>query len=176
MMQACRAQSFHRDGENFGFGFGAIFEPEKLCARLIELRRAIRFGRLMPEDKSVVTKARRKLAVLRQMHPADRNGDIRAQAKFVALRIGERESAAPDFLPGTIEKDFGRLQNARLRLPIMMPSERLQDRVSLIFKLDQSSSVICREGGHYFRANILRTSATRFFLSTVFCASRLPTQ
>ena len=123
-------------------------DAQTLDAGLQELARAVGLARLKAERGPVIGVARRKLAVRLQMHPADGNGEIGAQAQLDTFGIGEHEGAAADLLARAVEEDFGRLKDRRLDARVALGGEDLKDLRRLRVEQREPRCVVIRKAPH----------------------------
>ncbi len=89
----------------------SILRAQKLCARLIELRRPVGFSGLMAERQAIVAKTRGIFSTALDMHPADRNGEIRPEAKIAPRGVGQHKCPPANFLARSVEENLRRLQH-----------------------------------------------------------------
>src|SRR3954468_14916355 len=179
--QAGDAKRFDRQGQDFAFTGGAIFQPQQFHTRLEELRRPVWLARLMTEDQAVIGNARRETAFRQNRFAADGNGEVGTQRQFAAGRIHQGESAAADFLTGPVQENLRRLQHRGFFPHIATRGEQIEQRLCLAVQRRDGRRVVVGKSRHYTMplllafsiALISATSASRLML---FCASRLATQ
>ena len=138
-------QRLHRERHDLDLAGSAILQAEQFRTGLEKLRRAMRLVRLMTESQAVVGNPLRKRRTRIHRHFADRDGEIRAQAKVAPRRIGERKRPPTDFFARAVEENVRRLQHARFLARIAARREAFQDRDRLRVECVDGRGVVSME-------------------------------
>jgi len=89
-------QSLHRQRHHLDIAGRAVAEADQLGAGLKKLRRPV--ARAIAEGRAVIAKPRRIGPAALRLPGAGGNGEVGAQAKLAARRIGQLERPSTDFL------------------------------------------------------------------------------
>ncbi len=148
VVQAQGAHGVKGQAQDFGFAFGGIVQAQQFDASLEKLGGTFGAVGLIAEGQPIVGNPRRKFRAAVHRMLANGNGEIGAQRQLAARRIGQGESAAADFLAGTVEKNFRRLQDRRFLADIAARAEQLEQGDGLIVQRADGGGVIKWEGSH----------------------------
>ncbi len=111
-----------RQRQHLGVGCGAILPPEGFDAGLQEFARP---AAAITEHRSEIAESGGLAGARRgEIIPRHRNGEVGAQAQFLAAGVGGQIKAFADVLAGQIEERLGRLQDSGLGLDVAGLRER----------------------------------------------------
>ncbi len=138
LLQPCASYRLGDEQHDLGIGAVAVGDAEAFDAGLAELARvrAPRALRLKAEGRAVIAIAGRRIGarMTLEIEPRHRHGEVRAEAKLFAGKIGEDVGAASDGFADLIEQDVGGLDDGWRNLLVAASPENFEQSGSLGFE------------------------------------------